>query len=234
MNIDILKAQYANDIFTTQAEAEIRSRDMGLDGVVHVAEYDGQAVFMPAESHDAYLAYYAPESTSEPSESESDDDDSSDMDLRMEVLEYAIQAVIETILGKSMTETRVVGEILKVDDEQRLIYGWGSVVTKKGIPVVDLQGDVIEAETLVKAVNEFMEHVRVGKTMHEGEATGQVIHSLPITDEICKALGIQCDREGWIVAYKVYDDEVWKRVKSGELKAFSIGGRATKEEYNIA
>ena len=123
------------------------------------------------------------------------------------------------------------GQILKVDEEQRIIYGWASVITEKGETVVDRQGDVIEAETLVKAVNEFMEHVRIGKTMHEGEATGQVIHSLPVTKEICGALGIQCDREGWVVAYKVYDDEVWKRVKSGELRAFSIGGRAVKEDY---
>ena len=133
----------------------------------------------------------------------------------------------EAIMSKSFVE----GKILKVDDEQRIIYGWASVVTEKGIPVVDLQGDVISPEVLVKAVNEFMEHVRVGKTMHEGEATGQVIHSLPVTKEICDALGIQTDREGWVVAYKVYDDSVWDRVKSGELAAFSIGGRATKEEY---
>jgi len=226
MTVELLKAQYANDIFTTEAEAVIRSRDLGLEGSVHVSEYNGQAVYMPGESHTAYLEHYEPEYASEYTETE--------YSYSMDALE-ALRVVVETILGKSMEqEASVVGEILKVDDEQRIIYGWGSVVTEKGEPVVDLQGDVIEAETLVKAVNEFMEHVRVGKTMHEGEATGQVIHSLPITDEICKALGIQCDREGWVVAYKVYDDEVWKRVKSGELKAFSIGGRATKEEYNIA
>jgi hypothetical protein len=133
-----------------------------------------------------------------------------------------------------INKNEITGKILKVDEEQRIIYGWASVITEKGEPVVDLQGDVIEAETLVKAVNEFMEHVRVGKTMHTGEATGQVIHSLPVTKEICDALGIQTDREGWIVAYKVYDDSVWDRVKSGELAAFSIGGRATKEEYPVA
>jgi hypothetical protein len=122
------------------------------------------------------------------------------------------------------------GEILKVDNEQRLIYGWASVITAKGEAVVDRQGDVIDADTLTSAVNKFMEHVRVGKTMHTGEETGKVIHSLPVTKEICDALGIQSDREGWIVAYKVYDDAVWERVKSGELRAFSIGGRATREE----
>ena len=123
------------------------------------------------------------------------------------------------------------GQILKTDDEQRIVYGWASVVTENGVPVVDRQGDVIEADTLVKAVNEFMEHVRVGKTMHSGDQTGMVIHSLPVTKEICESLGIQCNREGWIVAYKVYDDAVWAMVKSGELAAFSIGGRAVKEEY---
>ena len=55
-----------------------------------------------------------------------------------------------------------------------MVYGWASVVTEKGEPVVDRQGDVIEADTLVKAVNEFMEHVRVGKAMHKGIRVGAV------------------------------------------------------------
>jgi len=134
--------------------------------------------------------------------------------------------------GTSVTDLTkdIEGKILKTDDEQRLVYGWASVITEKGERVVDRQGDVIEADTLVKAVNDFMEHIRVGKTMHTGEMTGRVIHSLPITKEIGESLGIQSDREGWIVAYKVYDDSVWERVKSGELAAFSIGGRAIKEK----
>ena len=137
--------------------------------------------------------------------------------------------------GTSVTEATkmdIEGKILKADDEQRIVYGWASVITEKGERVVDRQGDVIEAETLVKAVNDFMENVRVGKTMHTGEQTGMVIHSLPITKEIGESLGIQSDREGWVVAYKVYDEDVWKMVKSGELAAFSIGGRAIKEKLN--
>jgi hypothetical protein len=66
--------------------------------------------------------------------------------------------------------------------------------------------------------------------MHTGEQVGVVVHSLPITKEIGDALGIQSDREGWVVAYKVFDDEIWEMVKSGKLAAFSIGGRALKEE----
>ena len=188
--------------------------DMGLDGVVHVSDYNGQAVYMPAESHEAYLTYYAPETKE---------------DTSVDRIE-ALRAIVAEVIGKNMTKTNIEGKILKTDDEQRMVYGWASVVTEDGEPVVDRQGDVIEADTLVKAVNEFMEHVRVGKAMHTGEQVGVVVHSLPITKEIGDALGIQSNREGWVVAYKVFDDDVWDMVKSGELAAFSIGGRAMKEE----
>ena len=89
-DIEIQKARYANDIFTTEGEAKARSMDMGLDGVVHVSTYDGQAVYMPAESHEAYLAYYLPEGAEEGS-SEAPID-------RKEVMEYALQAVVEAIM----------------------------------------------------------------------------------------------------------------------------------------
>lgn len=212
------KAQYANDIFTTKPEAISRSMDLGLDGVVHVSEYNGQAVYMPAESHEAYLAYYEQGEAPEEQEGPSVD--------RLE----ALRAIVAEVIGKKMTKTNIEGKILKTDDEQRMVYGWASVVTENGEPVIDRQGDIIEADTLVKAVNEFMEHVRVGKAMHTGDQVGVVVHSLPITKEIGDALGIQSDREGWVVAYKVFDDAVWDMVKSGELAAFSIGGRAIKEE----
>ena len=214
--ISILKGQYATDVFTTQAEARVRSMELGLDGVTHAYDYDGQAVYMPAASHEAYMAFmggYTPEMQ-----------EASPVD-RLE----ALRAIVAEIIGKSMTKN-IEGKILKTDDEQRMVYGWASVITEKGEPVVDRQDDMIEADTLVKAVNEFMEHVRVGKAMHVGEQVGTVVHSLPITKEIGDSLGIQSDREGWVVAYKVFDDDVWAMVKSGELAAFSIGGKAIKEE----
>lgn len=133
--------------------------------------------------------------------------------------------------GTSVSElTKLEGKVLKADDEQRIVYGWASVISENGEPVVDRQGDVIEAEVLVKAITDFMEHVRVGKAMHKGDQVGTIIHSFPVTKELGDALGIHSDREGWIVAYKVYDEGVWDQVKSGELSAFSIGGRAVKED----
>ena len=304
--ISILKGQYATDVFTTQAEARVRSMELGLDGVTHVYDYDGQAVYMPAASHEAYMAFmggYTPEM-----------EEASPVD-RLEALRAIVAEVLKAEITKaeyqgekvSLNKPRrikggnkkfevfvqsgdkvkrvafgdpnmeirrddpkaranfrsrhscdtkndkttagywscrmwqsntsvsemtknIEGKILKTDDEQRMVYGWASVITENGEPVVDRQDDMIEADTLVKAVNEFMEHVRVGKAMHVGEQVGTVVHSLPITKEIGDSLGIQSDREGWVVAYKVFDDDVWAMVKSGELAAFSIGGKAIKEE----
>jgi len=105
-------------------------------------------------------------------------------------------------------------------------------VTENGEPVVDRQGDVITPDEISKAATEFMLSVRVAKAMHDGEQIGHVVHSFPVTNELAKALGIQSDREGWIIAQKITDDEVWKRVKSGELKAFSIGGNAVSEDID--
>ena len=301
----MLKAQYANDVFTTEMEARSRSMDMGCGGAIHVHEIDGQAVYMPCGSHEEYLDYYRTDEEKAPSED------------RLEALRVIVQEVMKEEFAKAEYQGEKVtlnkprrlsggnkkfevfvqdgdkvkrvtfgdpnmeirrddpkaranfrsrhscdtkkdkttagywscrmweggtsvsdltknieGQILKADDEQRMVYGWASVVTEKGEPVVDRQGDVIEPDTLVRAVNKFMEHVRVGKEMHKGEQIGAVIHSMPVTKEIGESLGIQSDREGWVVAFKVYNDDVWAKVKSGELAAFSIGGRAIKEDYN--
>jgi cation transport regulator ChaB len=136
---------------------------------------------------------------------------------------------VSDVVGKDK-DFGIQGQILKLDNEQRMVYGWASVITENGIPVVDTQGDVIKAETLVKAATEFMLSARVAKDMHSGGKIGEFVHSMPITKEIADALGISSDKEGWIVACKVYDNAVWDKVKSGELKAFSIGGRAKREK----
>jgi hypothetical protein len=314
---DTKKSEQAKDIFTTEQEAVARSYDMGFGGATHTSEYNGETVFMPAESHEAYLAYYGAETDK--------DEPEAPLSERMEKLRLVIEEVLKEDITKAEYQGKTVslnkprriqggnkkfevfvqdgdkvkrvtfgdpnmqirrdnpkaranfrsrmscdtasdktsarywscrmweadtsvsdmtkstieqegrscdleGKILKVDDEQRMVFGWASVVTEDGEPVIDRQGDMIEPETLVKAVNEFMEHVRVGKAMHTGDQVGVVVHSLPITKEIGEALGIHSSREGWVVAYKVFDDSVWERVKSGELAAFSIGGRAQKQE----
>jgi len=129
-----------------------------------------------------------------------------------------------------LTKVNIQSEVFKADEEQRIVYGWASIVTKAGEPVVDLQGDVIDPAELVRATTEFMKSVRTAKQMHEGGKIGTVVHSFPITNEIAKSLGLQTENEGWIVGMHIEDDAVWKSVKDGHLKSFSIGGSGVREK----
>lgn len=129
----------------------------------------------------------------------------------------------------SKAEVQIEGQILKQMDEERLAFGWAYVSTVKGEISLDHSGEFIRPDQIAKAATNFMLSMRTAKAMHTGESIGEVVHSMPLTNDIAKALGIQSDREGWCVALKVYDDQVWQDVKSGKLAAFSIGGRALKE-----
>lgn len=128
-----------------------------------------------------------------------------------------------------MTKIKAECKILKQDDEERLVYGWAYVSTENGELSLDHSGEFVRPDQIAKAATNFMLTMRTAKAMHSGGKIGEVVHSMPLTNEISKALGIQSDREGWLVAIKVYDDQVWQDVKSGKLAAFSIGGKALKE-----
>lgn len=119
-------------------------------------------------------------------------------------------------------------QIVKLHEEQRMVYGWASVISEKGVPFVDSQDDIIEAHELLKATTEFMQDARVAKAMHKGSQVGEVIHSFPLVAELAKTFGIECEKEGWIVGVKIKSDEVWNQVKNGTFKAFSIGAEAER------
>jgi len=307
----VLKAKYANDIFTTEMEARARSMDLGLGGAIHVHEYDGQAVYMPGESHSAYLEHYSDDLGMDPAEEDYSPRMDSTEALRSvvaEIMQKADYQGEEVTLNKPFrlpsgsskkfgvyvkdgdktkkvtfgspdmeirrddpdarsnfrarhncdtatdktsarywscrfwqedvsvsemtksTEFESYGKVTKMDDDQRIVYGYASVISKNGEPIVDRQGDIITAEELEKAASQFMLGERNGLTMHKGEPTTTIIHSFPMTNETKKAYEIESPYEAWLIAVKVHDDETWAKVKEGELKDFSIGGAATRRE----
>lgn len=143
--------------------------------------------------------------------------------------------VAETLLDKPDDVTKVhmdsfthTADVIKMDSERRIAWGWASVSTMKGELVTDTQGDQITPAEMEKMADRFMSSARTAKAMHEGEGVGEVIHSLPLTKELASALGIETDREGWIIGMKIHDDETWQMFKSGDYAAFSIGGKAKR------
>lgn len=139
-----------------------------------------------------------------------------------------LRSTVDVSLATASSEEKMTHRIFKTDDERRIVFGWASVISENGEPVTDLQGDQIEPAELLDATTKFMADVRLAKAMHDGAGIGEVLHSFPLLADIAKSLGIETQREGWLVGVKVHDDAVWQRVKSGELGAFSIGARAMR------
>lgn len=124
--------------------------------------------------------------------------------------------------------------ITKLDDEQRLAWGWAYVaIDDDGNQVVDHSGDVVSIEEIQNAAEGFIRDSRKGNEVHEN-TVGHVVHSLVITDDVAKLLEFRGKRRGWFVGLKVLDDAAWAGVKSGKYRAFSIGGSADVEELDEA
>ncbi len=216
------KYQLSTDVFSNKMEAESRSIDMGFGQTSHAYEVDGQAYYMPAASHEAYMSYFSEPDDLEPEYPSPD---------KMEVMTEALSAVVDAIMGsimKGYVTKEVKADILKVDVDERIVWGWAYVSTVKGVRSVDHSQESVSPEVLVKAATNFMLSVRTAKAMHQGGSVGEVVHSFPLTNELGKSLGVSSDREGWIICMKIHDEKVWQSVKSGELSAFSIGGRALR------
>lgn len=124
-------------------------------------------------------------------------------------------------------------EITKADDDQHMVYGWLSVAkSTTGALVVDLQGDMIEPAELIKAAHGFMLDSQAADSNHDESRIGKVVESIVTTEDTQLALGIPPGTQpvGWFVGVKILDDDVWARVKSGELAMFSIGAEGWREE----
>ena len=116
--------------------------------------------------------------------------------------------------------------ILKADvNGDLVIAGYASV------DMVDKQGDRIPVSALKKAFRGFMDNpsYRNVQLAHSGIQVGEVLPAY--TDSEGRVWKSTVDDHGLFVVCKIRDDiekarEVQKQVRSGELRAFSIGGQA--------
>lgn len=121
-------------------------------------------------------------------------------------------------------------------DEKRQVFGWASIVTKDGRPVVDRQGDWIEPEEIEKAAYSYVVKSRTGGHQHrrDGEMpfkASDMIESIVFTPEKIEKMGLPDDFPvGWWVGYQITDDNTWDLVKSGRVTGFSIHGRGRRQE----
>ena len=116
--------------------------------------------------------------------------------------------------------------ILKSDNNGDLVIaGYASV------DMVDKQGDRIPVSALKKAFKGFMDNqaYRNVQLAHSGIQVGEVLSNY--SDSEGRVWKSEVDDHGLFVVCKIRNDiekarEVQKQVRSGELRAFSIGGQA--------
>lgn len=135
------------------------------------------------------------------------------------------------------TPIQLIAQIEKVQEDQQLVFGWLYVSKKAdGTNVVDHSLETVDPATLEKASYKFALEFRVAKEMHEGPQIGRLVEIMVFTPEKRAALGVPDGilPDGIWVGFKIDDEQVWKRVKSGELRMFSFGGRAIRRALGVS
>jgi hypothetical protein len=133
--------------------------------------------------------------------------------------------ILKTIEEQPERQVMVTCDIQKVDEEQRRVFGFFSIVEDEHGLVVDKQGDVILPVELEKAAYDFVKNSRIAGEMHTKQPVGVLIESVVMTREKQQSWGIDLKKVFWWGGMEIHNDEVWEKVKKGIYKSFSIGGR---------
>lgn len=143
--------------------------------------------------------------------------------------------------------------IAKADAAHQQVFGWANVAVDEGEPVVDLQGEEIPPEELEQAMYRYAKDYRTAGVLHAGAPQGILIESVVFTPEKVDAMLGPLVTEGVLAALREaaspadavevlkqaigvrawvgfqVTPELFAKVRSGELPAFSIQGSALEE-----
>ena len=161
----------------------------------------------------------------------------SDANVRkIEVTACKVDSKLGLVIGYA-----IVCKVKNADGKFEPYYDSGTEDPSDG----EVYSDHITEKAMLEGVTEFMKSARIATEMHERELDddgeqvlddegraipvkkGVVVHSFPLTEDIAAALGIECQKTGWIVAMQP-DAEMLKKFQDGTLKQFSIGGRVAR------
>lgn len=117
-------------------------------------------------------------------------------------------------------------EIMKRDASKRLVT---AVVLKP--ETTDAQGDIMSPEVIEDAAYDFVGRLVQGKAkgigyLHKDFGRKLLLVASYIAPQPMIIGGKHVPAGSWIMTVKVLDDEVWKRILKGEIRGFSIGGKA--------
>ena len=157
--------------------------------------------------------------------------DSGELARKVKRLKEALaeaQNIDSNLNNWNLKEVPVVGDefyvsIFKADEERRLVYG---VIAESGM--VDAQGDVMDAQTIEDMAHNFMMRFRRFDERHNW----MQVEAMPVESWVFKEdvtlFGQLIKAVSWVIGAKVFDDGIWQKVRSGEYRAFSIGGKGVR------
>jgi hypothetical protein len=108
--------------------------------------------------------------------------------------------------------------------DQQIVYG---IVYEPDTE--DAQGDKATSEEIQKAAYNFMENAQAFKVMHKGKKVNVKIlenYLAPCDFEINKR---QVKKGTWILATRILDKALWKKIKAGDFTGYSMAGYAKVE-----
>jgi len=111
----------------------------------------------------------------------------------------------------------------ETEEEERMVYG---IVLEPN--TVDAQRDIISEEEIKLAAHRFLEDSQeIGYEHTDFAKSFKIMESFVAPDNFI--INKQQVKKGtWLMAVRVVDDQVWKEVKKGNLKGFSVAGKAIR------
>lgn len=121
------------------------------------------------------------------------------------------------------------------NEEKRIVVGPAMIPAMNILRKNDKTGDtynvVFSEETILESMKKFMKESRTNSTdiHHSGDSAKSYVYESwivedPTRDKANLLYGFNVPKGTWMVAMQIEDTGIWNRVKSGELRGFSIEG----------
>ena len=108
--------------------------------------------------------------------------------------------------------------IIKRRKARQIVYG---IVLEADI--VDTQGEFMKADQIEKTAHAYIQKSRVIGLGHTKVADAELIESV-LLHKGDSFYGTKIEKTSWAIGVFIKDAAIWKKVDSGEINAFSVGG----------
>ncbi len=123
---------------------------------------------------------------------------------------------------KKKESTTKISAIKSIDEEKRIVYG---MVYQPN--TIDSHGDIMTAKDIEVMAHKFMQIPELDKTIDVNH-DGVPVSAHPVESFIAKAGDPLYPEGSWVLGVKIFDEMIWRDVKSGKLNGYSFEAMVRK------